>query len=182
MSAVKQRSTFVTVVAWIFIALSGFGALVGILQNIMLQTVLRSEEFGQAMQAAPLQPGLPPFATFMFEHFQWFFLAALLANVVMLVVSIGLLKRRNWARLCFIGLMILSMLWQLVGLAIQASVFSFVHDQFTAAQAQGAPDMTLFFVVMAVVCVVFALAFGALFGWIAWKLASKPIALEFARA
>ena len=95
MSAVKQRSTFVTVVAWIFIALSGFGALVGILQNIMLQTVLRSEEFGQAMQAAPLQPGLPPFATFMFEHFQWFFLAALLANVVMLVVSIGLLKRRK---------------------------------------------------------------------------------------
>ena len=41
--------------------------------------------------------------------------------------------------------------------------------------------MTLFFVVMAVVCVVFALAFGALFGWIAWKLASKPIAAEFGR-
>lgn len=181
MSELKQRSTFVTVVAWIFIALSGFGALIGILQNLMLQTVLRSAEFDQAMQAAPGQPGLPPFATFLFENFQWFFLAALLANVVMLVVSIGLLKRRNWARLCFIGLMILSILWQVAGLAIQAMMFSFVHDQFAAAQAQGAPDMTLFFVVMAVVCIFFALAFGALFGWIAWKLASKPIAAEFGR-
>jgi len=181
MSELKQRSTFVTVVAWIFIALSGFGALIGVLQNLMLQTALRSAEFDQAMQAAPGQPGLPAFATFLFENFQWFFLAALLANVVMLVVSIGLLKRRNWARLCFIGLMILSILWQVAGLAIQATMFSFVHDQFAAAQAQGAPDMTLFFVVMAVVCIVFALAFGALFGWIAWKLASKPIAAEFGR-
>ena len=181
MSDLKQRSTFVTVLAWIFIALSGFGALIGVLQNIMLQTVLRSAEFGKAMQAAPGQPGLPPFATFLFENFQWFFLAALLANVVMLVVSIGLLKRRNWARLCFIGLMILSILWQVAGVTLQAAMFSFVHDQFAAAQAQGAPDMTLFFVVMAVVCLVFALAFGALFGWIAWKLASEPIAAEFGR-
>jgi len=181
MSEVKHRSTFVTVLAWIFIALSGFGALIGIMQNLMLQTVFRSEEFGQAMQMAPGQPGLPPFAAFMFEYFQWFFLAALLANLVMLVVSIGLLKRYNWARLCFIGLMILSILWQVAGLVIQATVFSFVHDQFAVAQAQGAPDMTLFFVVMAVMCVVFALAFGALFGWIAWKLASKPIAAEFGR-
>jgi hypothetical protein len=181
MSELKQRSTFVTVVAWIFIALSCFGTLIGILQNIMLQTVLRSAEFDQAMQAAPGQPGLPPFATLLFENFQWFFLAALLANVIMLIVSIGLLKRRNWARLCFIGLMILSMLWQLAGLVIQALMFSFVRDQFAAAQAQGAPDMSLFFIVMGVVCVVFAIAFGALFGWIAWKLASKPIAAEFAR-
>ena len=181
MSELKQRSTFVTVVAWIFIALSGFGALIGVLQNIMVQTIFRSEEFGQAMQTTPGQPDLPPFVSFMFENFQWFFLVALLANVVMLVISIGLLKRRNWARLCFIGLMILSILWQVAGLAIQATMFSFAHDQFAAAQAQGAPDMTLFFVVMGVVCVVFALAFGALFGWIAWKLASKPIAAEFGR-
>lgn len=181
MSAVDQRSTFVTVVAWIFIVLSGFGAIIGIMQNIMVQTIFRSEEFGQAMQTAPSQPGLPAFATFAIENVQWLFLAVLLVNVVMLVASIGLLKRRNWARLCFIALMVLSVVWQIVGLGIQASLFSTIRDQFAAAGAHGAPDMGVFFVVIAVMSVVFALAFGALFGWIAWKLMSKPIAAEFGR-
>ncbi len=182
MSDVKPRSTFVTVVAWIFIALSGFGALIGILQNIMIQAVFRSGEFGHAMQTAPGQPSLPPMATFMFEHVQWFFLAMLLVNLFMLACSIGLLKRRNWARLCFIAIMILGVIWQVVGLIMQATMFSFMRDQFSAAQMQGAPDMGAFFIAMGLVSVVFALAFGALFGWIAWKLASKPITAEFGRA
>lgn len=33
------RSSFVTVVAWIFIALDGLGAFVGLIQNIVLNTV-----------------------------------------------------------------------------------------------------------------------------------------------
>ena len=181
MSELKQRSTFVTVVAWIFIVLSGFGALIGVLQNIMLQTVLRSEEFGQAMQTTPSQSDLPPFVSFMFEHFQWFFLAVLLVNLFMLASSIGLLKRRNWARLFFIGLMILGVVWQGVGLVMQAVMFSYTRDQFATAELQGAPDMGPFFVAMAIFSVIFALAFGGLFGWIAWKLASKPIAAEFGR-
>ena len=37
-----RRSTFVTVLAWIFIGLSGFTALIGILQNIMMQTDRKS--------------------------------------------------------------------------------------------------------------------------------------------
>jgi hypothetical protein len=182
MSAVKQRSTFVTVVAWIFIVLSGFGTLIGILQNIMVQTVFRSGEFGEAMQAVPPDPGLPPVATFMFEHFHWIFLAVLLVNLFMLASAIGLLKRRNWARRCFIAIMILGVVWQVVGLIMQATMFSFMRDQFSAAQMQGAPDMGPFFIAMGVVSVIFALAFGGLFGWIAWKLASKPIAMEFGRA
>lgn len=181
MSNVEQRSTFVTVVAWIFIVLSAFGAIIGILQNIMVQALFRSGELNQAMQASPSQPGLPPMATFMFENFQWFFLGALLVNLFSLTISIGLLKRWNWARLCFIGLMVLGVVWQFVGLGIQASIFSSIHEQFSTASLHGAPDIGPFFIVIGAVSVIFALAFGALFGWIAWKLMSKPIAAEFQR-
>lgn len=181
MADVRQRSTFVTVVAWIFIALSGFGALFGILQNILVSTVLRSGEFGQLLQTAPSEPGFPPVALFVFEHMQWIFLGALLANLVTLVVSIGLLKRLSWARLGFVALMVLTVLWQVVGLGIQASIFSSIHAQFSATSQHGMPEMGFFFVVIGVVSVLFALVFGALFGWIAWKLMSKPIAAEFQR-
>lgn len=180
MSELKQRSVFVTVVAWIFIALSGFGTLISILQNILIQTAFSSAEFNQAMQA-PAPPGTPPFAMFMATHMHWFFLLFLLASAFMLVSSIGLLKRWNWARLCFVGLMVLGIAWQLVGLGIQFSMFSSMREQFSAAATQGGPDMGPFFVAIAVVSVLFALVFGVLFGWIAKRLLSAEIAAEFRR-
>ncbi len=177
MSTNQQRSIFVTVLAWIFIVFSGFGTAISILQNIMIQTIFRSSEFNQAAQAVP--PGVPPFAGFMMGHFQLFFIAFLLASAFMLISSIGLLKRRNWARLCFIGLMALAIAWQLAGLGIQFSMFSYMHEQFSAAATQGAPDMAPFFIAIAVFSVIFALGFIVLFGWIVKKLISAPIAAEF---
>ena len=44
MQSIAQRSTFVTVVAWVFIVLSGFGTLISLLQNLMIQTVFTSPE------------------------------------------------------------------------------------------------------------------------------------------
>jgi hypothetical protein len=116
----------------------------------------------------------------MMSHFQLFFVAFFLALAFMLISSIGLLKRRNWARLCFIGLMALAIVWQLAGLGFQFSMFSSMHEQFSAAATQGAPDMAPFFIAIAVFSVIFALGFSFIFGWIIKKLISAPIAAEFA--
>jgi len=178
-SANEQRSTFVTVIAWIFIALSGFTTVISILQNIMIQTIFSNPEFSQETKALP--PDAPAFAAFMIEHFRLFFFAFLLASAFMLVSSIGLLKRRNWARLCFIGFMALAIVWHMGGLAIQFSMFSAMHEQVSAAATHGAPDMAPFFIAMAVFSVVLALGFSFLFGWIIKKLISAPIAAEFRR-
>ena len=179
MSEDRKQSTFVTVVAWIFIALSGFGTVISILQNIMVQTVFRSPEVSQAMQAPP--PGAPPFAAFLATHFQWFFLAFLLVSAFMLASSIGLLKRHNWARLSFIGLLSLAILWQVGGLALQFFMFSSMREQFSAAAVQGGPDMGPFFVAIAAVSVLFAVGFSVLFGWIIKRLLSPAVAAEFIR-
>ncbi len=173
------RSTFVTAVAWVFIALSGLATLISILQNIMVYTVFHTPEVAQAMQAPP--PGMPPMAAFMASHFQYFFLAFMLVSSFTLVSAIGLLRRWNWARLCFIGLMILAILWQLLGVVLQVAMFSSMHAQFAAQAGPDMPDMQPFFIAVSVFGAVFALGFGVLFGWIIRRLVSAPIVAEFRR-
>jgi hypothetical protein len=177
---VQQRSTFVTVIAWIFIALSGFSTVISILQNIMLYTMFREPQISQAMQAPP-PPGMPPAMGFMANHFYLFFLAFLVISAVTLATSIGLLKRLNWARICFVGIMALGILWNLGGLIFQFTMFSSMHQQFSTANMQGGPNMQAFFIAMAVVSVIFALGFSVLFGWIAKCLLSPAVAAEFRR-
>lgn len=179
MSESRIQSTFVTVVAWIFIVLSGFGTVIAVLQNVMIQTVFRSPEVAQAMQAPP--PGMPPFAAFMATHFQWFFLGFLALSAFTLASSIGLLRRLNWARLCFIGILSLAILWQVTGLVLQFFMFSSMRQQFSAAAAQGGLDMGPFFIGIAIVSVLFALGAAVLFGWIIKRLLSQAIAAEFRR-
>ncbi len=179
MSANVQRSTFVTVLAWIFIALSAFATLSSILQNIVAQTLFRGPEFSQLLQSTP--SGAPPIAAFVFGHFQLIFVTALVVSVAMLVSSIGLLRRWNWARLVFVALMVLAIAWQLGGLALQFFMFSSMHAQFADAAAHGGPDFETFFIVVGVASVLFALGFSVLFGWIASRLLSAPIAAEFHR-
>ena len=174
----NPKSTFVSVVAWIFITLSGFGTLIGILQSVMLYTLLSTPEMTQALQA-PAPPGSPAFVTFMMKHMVAFFVFMLALNALTLVASIGLLLRRNWARLLFIALMAFGIAWNFAGLVLQFSMFSYMRGQFAAQP--GAPDMGAFFVAIAVVSVIFVLAFSALFGWIIKRLVSPPVVAEFVR-
>jgi hypothetical protein len=179
MSQVQQRSMFVTVVAWIFIALSGFGTVISTLQNIMVHTMFSSPEFDRALHGPT--PGMPPAAAFLFGHFELFVFGVLVLSALLLVSSIGLLRRWNWARLCFVGLMVAAILWQLVGIGVQFSIFSTVRDQFAAASTAGGPDVGPFLIAIAVVSVLFGLGFSVLFGWIAKRLLSAPVAAEFRR-
>ncbi|HEY1142256.1 MAG TPA: hypothetical protein VGE88_18935 [Lysobacter sp.] len=176
MHRTNLRSTFVTVVAWIFIALSGFGTLIGILQSAMVLTVFNTPEVAQAMNAPP-PPGTPPFAIFMMKYMVALFVFMLSLNAVTLVSSIGLLLRRNWARLLFIGLMIVGIVWNVAGLALQFFMFSSMREQLAAIP--DAPDMGPLFVAIAVVSIVITLAFSVLFGWIARRLMSPDVVAEF---
>lgn len=176
MNSTTTRSTFVTVVAWIFIVLSGIGTAISILQNIMIQTMFTGPEMERALQAPP-PPGTPPFATFMADHFQLFFAAFLIASVLMLASSIGLLKRKNWARLIVVGLMMLGIAWNLGGLVLQLTMFSSMQESF--AKAPGAPNMKSFMVAMAIFSALFALGMSVLFGWIIKRLLSPAVVAEF---
>jgi len=177
MSSTQDRSVFVSVVGWLFIAISGLGAGVAVLQNVLFWTVFRRSD-GSFFMAEP-PPGAPPFTGFFLSNFQWIFPAILVLFLFVLACSIGLLKRRNWARLCFIVLMGLGLAWQVFGVIFNVMNFSSMRTQFEDAAVPGAPDMGPFLIVSAVVGVLFAIAFGGVFAWIAAKLMSAPIAREF---
>lgn len=178
MNATGNRSSFVTVLAWIFIVLSGFATMISILQNIMVWTMFNQPEVANAMSTPP--PGAPPFLAFMAGYFQWIFLAFLLVTIATLVSSIGLLKRINWARLVFIGLMFLGIAWNLLGLFGQFAMKTFMRGQFAAIpKTPDMPDMQAFMIGMMVVSAIFAIGFSVLFGWIAKRLLSLEIRAEF---
>ena len=182
----RPRSTFVTVVAWIFIILSGFATVISLLQNLMVRFMPR-DMFDSAMQDSTFARVMPPAGRFMFAHLQLLVLCTFILAALMLAASIGLLHRRNWARLVFIGLLGLGIVYNLAGLVLQQSLMSSMTTQFPLDSASSA-DSTLrstaqqFDRMMAgfrVVMYVVTIGFAALFGWIIAKLLSRPIREEF---
>ena len=170
------RSTFVTVLAWIFIMLAGFATFISILQNIMIAFVFPMAQ----MQAAAAEQKAPWFAAWMIQHFQVFFLFFLVVSASCLAAAIGLLRRRNWARLLFIALMALGIAWNLGGLVLGAFFLS--SFPFSQAIPAGHPEFANFqimFKVMFAINVVIVVAFTCLFGWIIKRLASEGVRREF---
>lgn len=175
-SAVRAKSTFVTVLAWIFIVLSGFATLIGVLQNIMIQTMFNDPKMSEELAKAP--QGVPAPVSFMASNFKLVFAALLACFVVTLISSVGLLKRRNWARLFFIGILALGIVWNLGGLLLQFTMFSSFPPPPHTAQHEAAAFQSMF-ITMMVFSVVMAVAFSVLYGWIIKRLLSQPIAAEF---
>jgi len=160
------RSSFVTVVAWIFIVLSGFSTLIGALQNLMI----RSMPFDQLNSA--LQDSTAAQLPF-------------LLSLLMFISSIGLLRRHNWARLAFVGLLVLGIIYLLGGLFLQQSFMSSFNRSFSAAAPQdslfraNAQQFESFFTAMRVFMIVFSLGIAGVFGWIVARLASAKVRTEF---
>lgn len=181
MNAPTIRSSFVTVLAWIFIMLSGLTSFIGILQNVMIQALFLPVMQQQALHgftptgmSAPLawMPTLMP----------WFFRAFLLLSLVTLTAAIGLLHRKNWARKLFIGLLALGIAYQLGGVAVQWWMFGHMGDM--VAQMPGAPPrvdavMQGMLTVMRVFGLMMALAFSGLFAWLILRLRRADVRAEF---
>lgn len=169
------RSTFVTVLAWIFIVLSGFGTLISLLQNIMIHLMFPASQMEQAMAGQPADA--PAFAMFMAANIRLFFAFFLLVSAATLFASVGLLRRWNWARWAFVGLMAVGIAWNIAGFGFQLFMFSsMVPPDVPGPQAEQVRTMIT---AMLVVGGVMAAGMSVLFGWIIKRLLSRPIADEF---
>ena len=177
-STVKQ-STFVTVLAWVFIVLTGFTTIITALQNVMLHVM--SADFGLNNPDVSTSPGMeqmPAIARFIFIHFNLIFAAFFIISLTVFIASIGLLKRKNWARLLFIAMLSFGIIWNIGGLVLQQYMMS------NLPFGPGAPQdiqrqMDIMMLITRIVSAVFALGFSLLYGWIIWKLSSLPIVSEF---
>jgi hypothetical protein len=178
-SGAAGRSGFVTALAWIFIALAGFATLISILQNIMIALMFPVDEMRTAMRESEKARPMPAGFRFMFDYFHYFFLAFLVVSVATLVSAIGLLLRKNWARLIFIGMMGIAILWNLASLAMPLLMTSLMPEMGGKAPEEFMNNFKLMWNIMIGFSVLMALAFAALFGWIIKRLTSAEIRREF---
>lgn len=173
-----KRSGFVTGLAWSFILLAGFSTLMAVFQHLMFSLILSSEDMRVAMREAANAQGMPPMFLFMFEHFRLISAAVLGLSALTLVASIGLLKRRNWARLVFLVMMVVGIVSHLAGL---------VMPFFMSDLLQMPADMPADFGAVFGMIWKAAMVFGVLvtlvtigfFVWIMKRLMSEDIRKEF---
>ncbi len=173
-----QRSTFVNVVGWIFLVLSGLGVLMLLVQMLLFGTLFASPEIEKAMATAQASGEIAGVSLFLFQHIWWVLAASLLVLILVLVSSIGLLRRWNWARLCFVVLMILAALKKVVDIGMAA----FMAPMFTSQMSNlppDAPDLGGFVIGVVIFSVIISIGLMALYAWIAWRLTRPAIVAEF---
>lgn len=169
----EQRSVFVNVVAWIFLVLSALG----VLECIVLMFVPWQEFMSQAqMQSAPM----PPDAQFMFSHVMHaFFVVWLILGLWVVASSIGLLLRKNWARISYIVLMALGIGFNALNLLMGIIMLVMFHSQGFQNNPTFPPGMSGVVSAFVAIWIIFTVVFLALFIWILIKLTSEQIAREF---
>ncbi len=169
----SDKSGFVTTVAWIFIIITGFTTLISILQNVMITMLPPMKE---ALNKPGVSEQMPFMARFIFSHMQLFFAIFSIVSMTIFISSIGLLKRKNWARLLFVGLLALGMLWSITAIFLQSAMMP-KTSQFP--EQRGMPNFQAIFLVMRIFSAVMATGMAILYGWIIKKLVSKKIKQEF---
>lgn len=169
------RSTFVSVVAWVFIVFSSFGVLIMLLESALFFVMPFDELMAQEAQTG--QPFSPDIFINIMRGAILFMLVVCLWS---LASSIGLLLRKNWGRINFIILMAIGIFFQVLGLLWS---FVFLYIGFTIPeQMQNGVDasfMQTFMWVMFAFSLIFSIGFGVLYGWIIKKLVSPAIRAEF---
>lgn len=210
----EKKSIFVTVVSWIFIIFAGFSTVIAGFQNIMLNIMFDgSIEEKFPMNDPEMLEQIPAFASFMFSfmfsNFELIAFLFFLLPLATLLVAIGLLKRKNWARLIFIGILGLGIILNLSGLIFQQSMVSEMMDIQSSIQVEGnvvgddccesnkdisadadkkakadefqesMKNMESIIKIMMLFSIAFTLVIFAITGWVIWKLVSPSIVAEF---
>ena len=185
MSSINQpastaQSSFVTVLAWIFIVLSGFATFIAVLQNIAIHVFFPIDQFPAVFGNARTPQQLPPLAEFLLRHVRWFLAGFLLFSSITLGAAIGLLKRKNWARIIFVGLMSLGIAWSIMSVVLQYTLLSSMVPHVPAdAPAEFQSHFERMSTIMMAFSSVMAIVFTTLFGWIIKRLISPTVRREF---
>lgn len=141
----------------------------------------RSHVMTAALQETGKGPPMPHWAKFALGHIQWVFAFFFGASVLTLIAAIALLKRRNWGRLAFVGVMGLGVAWEVSSLA----VMPFFFHSFTQLPEDISPDLRAQFSLIPKLMFGFsalvAMALAMLFAWLIKRLLSADVRREFVR-
>jgi hypothetical protein len=148
------------------------------LQYVAVSVLLPPEVLGAAIADANGAQPMPGWLRLIIGHLPLVMIAFVVLSLVTLVAAIGLLARRNWARLVFIGLMILAAVSNLVGAAIPF-VVSDVMPAMSELPADLRDQIALLSNVVTVASVAIGVVFAGLFAWLVKRLMSPEVKAEF---
>lgn len=172
------RSMFVSLTAWSLIVLGVLGVIAALFVGFAW-LLLFSADQREALATLPLFELLPPSGQLLLRNIGWLALVLLLTSAAAIPLGVALQRRRAWARVASVWacvalavLHIAAVPWQWFEIdrwfaELQAQMPWFARESIAAmywsTQLSGAA---------------FALAFGLVFAWTAWKLARPAIRAE----
>ncbi len=174
----QSKSVFVSVLAWISIIINSMVLLTAIVMGSFFYMFFSTIDQEQSLDRLPNSEPIFAIPEFILGFPEVLLGIILLFAVVPLASSIGLLLRKNWARLLFILILGLNILYTFIGLALQLFMLGDMpfFPEYPPGMIHEAQQM---FDTLSIVTTVFSLFFAGLYGWIIWKLATPPIIDEF---
>lgn len=166
-----------TLLAWVTIIPAAFGVLVSLLQNILFAVFMSPDQLEQLL--AMLPPGMESLPRVSYDTLRTVLLAFLALSVLFLATGVGLLKRRNWARVVFAASVALGTLYGVVSyfLLDSAADLSMLIPPVgvDGSRVDVAPIMAM----MRTATTVLTILFTALNLWLLWWLLSPAVRREF---
>lgn len=174
---VGARSLFVTTTAWVFIVLALLTSASALVQNAAVASLMPGLPLAGDRYPLPLLTGL------LLGYLPWVVGTGLVMALATLASAIGLLLRLDWARRTFIGLLVVAIAANLLGLWLQQEVLQSVVSNTLSSAAIPQQALGVFggFVTAArVMAVLMTLVGCALLVWIIRRLMSASVRQEFA--
>jgi hypothetical protein len=171
---VGSRSRFVNFIAWMFIVLAAVACEWAVIQNATQSswTALAGD-----------QSSLPWLTGLLMRHVAWVYSAAIALSLATMVCAFGLLRRIEWARRVFIGLLMVAIGVDLAGLWLQQEFMHLLVDSTLREAALTQPAADLFGGVLTTARVLagfLTLVAGVALGGIIRRLMSPSVRQEFA--
>jgi hypothetical protein len=174
---VGARSLFVTFTAWVFIVLAALTSVSALVQNAAVASLMPGLLLATERNPLPLLTGL------LIGYLPWVVGLGLVMSLATLASAIGMLMRLDWARRTFIGLLVVAIVANLLGLWLQQEVLQSVVSNTLSSVAIPQKAMGVFggFVTAArVMAVLMTLVGCSLLVWIIRRLMSATVRQEFA--
>ncbi|MEA9589376.1 MULTISPECIES: hypothetical protein [Xanthomonas] len=177
----QSNGGFVSPLAWVSLLLGAVSALANLFQIVVLLAVPDATTL-----ALPLGMTLPPSWQWVIDHGMALSVIGVVLSVAFAWLSWALLQRREWARIGFVVVLIVTGLLNFAGLALIGPLFDGVQAMLPAdvlhspewpqmqARLQATQQMAL------VLTGAGALAIGCVHAALAWRLCKPAVRAEFA--
>ncbi|AUI92028.1 hypothetical protein [Xanthomonas oryzae] len=179
-ASAKQRGGFVTPLAWVSLFLGVVSALANLVQIAMIALTPDAASLG-----LPEGITLPPSWQWLIDHAMSLSVAGVVLSAAFSWLSWALLQRREWARIGFVAVLLVTGLLNFGGLALIGPLFDGVQTLVPAdvlqspewphlqARLQATRQMAV------VLTGVGALAIGGIHAALAWRLCTPAVRAEF---